>query len=160
MAKSQLARKELLKELIESNQIKEPILYSEHHEGDGQALFEAASRLRYEGIIISKRIDAPYRSERAEAWQKIKAVQKGRFPVVGFIRDPTGVAALYLGKQEGKQLIYMGKVGTGWSRTTSRKIRDALDTVVSPKSRLSKQLKKPKVLGLSRSSLLKLSIAT
>ncbi|QOZ67169.1 non-homologous end-joining DNA ligase [Bradyrhizobium arachidis] len=139
---SQLARKELLKELIESNEIKDPILYSEHHEGDGQALFEAASRLKYEGII-SKRVDAPYRSERVETWQKIKAVQKGKFPVVGFIKDPSGVAALYLGRQEGNELRYMGKVGTGWSRTTSRKIRDALDTVVSPKSRLSKQLKKP-----------------
>ena len=35
-----------------------PILYSEHHEGDGQALFEAATRLNYEGIV-SKRGDAP-----------------------------------------------------------------------------------------------------
>ncbi|UFW50573.1 MULTISPECIES: hypothetical protein [Bradyrhizobium] len=84
---SQLARKELLKELIESNEIKDPILYSEHHEGDGQALFEAASRLKYEGII-SKRVDALYRSERVETWQKIKAVQKGKFPVVGFTKIP------------------------------------------------------------------------
>ncbi|QOG23390.1 non-homologous end-joining DNA ligase [Bradyrhizobium sp. SEMIA] len=140
---SQLARKELLKELIESNQIKEPILYSEHHEGDGQALFEAASKLNYEGIV-SKRVDAPYRSERVEAWHKIKAVQTGKFPVVGFIKDPTGVAALYLGKKEGKELVYMGKVGTGWSQTTSRKIRDALDTVVSPKQKLTKPIRMPK----------------
>jgi bifunctional non-homologous end joining protein LigD len=38
----------------------------------------------------------------------------------------------------------MGKLGTGWNRTTSSKIRKALDTVVSPKSMLSKPLKKPK----------------
>jgi bifunctional non-homologous end joining protein LigD len=38
----------------------------------------------------------------------------------------------------------MGKLGTGWNRTTSSKIRKALDTVVSPKSKLSKPLKKPK----------------
>ena len=86
----------------------------------------------------------PYRSERTEAWPKIKTVQKGKFPVIGFIKDPTGVAALYLGKQEGKELVYMGKVGTGWNRTTSSQIRKALDTVVSPKSKLSKPLKKPK----------------
>lgn len=140
---SQLARKELLKELIEKHKLKQPILYSEHHEGDGQALFEAASKLNYEGIV-SKRIDAPYRSERVEGWQKVKVVQRGKFPVVGFIKDPTGVAALYLGKKEGKDLVYMGKVGTGWSRTTSRKIRDALDTIVSPKQKLTKPIKKPK----------------
>jgi bifunctional non-homologous end joining protein LigD len=38
----------------------------------------------------------------------------------------------------------MGKVGTGWSRTVSSRIRKQLDTVVSPKSKLTKQLKKPK----------------
>jgi bifunctional non-homologous end joining protein LigD len=49
-------------------------------------------------------------------WLKTKCVQKGKFPVIGFVKDPTGVAALYLGKKEGKELRYMGKVGTGWSR--------------------------------------------
>jgi bifunctional non-homologous end joining protein LigD len=84
-----------------------------------------------------------------EAWLKIKTVQKGKFPVIGFVKDPTGVAALYLGKREGRELVYMGKVGTGWNRTTSSQIRKALDTVVSPKSKLSKPLKKPKRRGLS-----------
>ncbi|MGY3396445.1 ATP-dependent DNA ligase [Bradyrhizobium sp. USDA 3311] len=74
----------------------------------------------------------------------MKTVQREKFPVVGFIKDPAGVAALYLGKQEGKELRYMGKVGTGWSRTTSAKIRKALDTVVSPKQKLTKPIKKPK----------------
>ncbi|WP_244551134.1 non-homologous end-joining DNA ligase [Bradyrhizobium sp. Rc2d] len=140
---SQIARKELLKQLIESHKLEKPIVYSEHHVGDGQALFEAASKLNYEGII-SKRVDAPYRSDRVEAWQKIKTVQRGKFPVVGFVKDPSGVAALYLGKQEGKELRYMGKVGTGWSRTKSAEIRKALETVVSPKTKLTKPIRKPK----------------
>jgi bifunctional non-homologous end joining protein LigD len=38
----------------------------------------------------------------------------------------------------------MGKVGTGWSRTVSSQIRKQLDTVVSPKSKLTKPVKKPK----------------
>ena len=71
-------------------------------------------------------------------------MQKGKFPVVGFVKDPTGVAALYLGKQEGKELVYMGKVGTGWSRTISSQIRKQLDTVVSPKSKLTRPIRKPK----------------
>jgi len=94
--------------------------------------------------IISKRADAPYRSERNENWLKIKAVQKGKFPVVGFVKDPSGVAALYLGKQEGKGIVYMGKVGTGWSRTVSSQIRKQLDSVVSPKSKLTRPIRKPK----------------
>lgn len=140
-SKPQLYRKERLQELVDM--LDPPILFSEHHEGDGQALFEAAAKLNYEGIV-SKNAKAPYRSERTEAWQKIKTVQKGKFPVIGFVKDPTGVAALYLGQRKGKELVYMGKVGTGWTRTISSQIRKQLDTVVSPKSKLTKQVKKPK----------------
>lgn len=139
----QVVRKALLKDLFDTYELEEPVFYSEHLEGNGQKMFEAATRLNYEGIV-SKRADAPYRSDRNEAWLKIKTVQKGKFPVVGFVKDPTGVAALYLGKQEGNSLVYLGKVGTGWSRTVSGQIRKKLDTVISPRSKLTKPLRKPK----------------
>jgi len=139
----QIERKQMLVDLLEENEIELPVLYSEHLSGDGQQMFEHAAKLNWEGIV-SKRTDAPYRSERTEAWQKIKVVQKGKFPVIGFIKDPTGVAALYLGKKEGTDLLYMGKVGTGWSRTVSSQIRKQLDTVVSPKAKLTKPVRKPK----------------
>lgn len=139
----QIERKQMLSDLLGENGIELPIIYSEHLIGDGQEMFEHVVKLNFEGIV-SKRADAPYRSERTGAWLKIKTVQKGKFPVIGFAKDPTGVAALYLGKREGKDLVYMGKVGTGWSRTVSSQIRKQLDTVVSPKSKLTKQVKKPK----------------
>lgn len=139
----QIERKQMLVDLLGENGVELPVLYSEHLTGDGQQMFEHAAKLNWEGII-SKRADAPYRSDRNEGWLKIKTVMKGKFPVIGFVKDPTGVAALYLGKQEGKDLVYMGKVGTGWSRTVSSQIRKQLDTVVSPKSKLSRPVKKPK----------------
>ncbi|WP_349629735.1 hypothetical protein [Bradyrhizobium genosp. L] len=74
----------------------------------------------------------------------MKTVQREKFPVVGFVKDPTGVAALHLGKLDGDKLLYMGKVGTGWSRTTSAHIRRKLDAVVSPKSKLTKPTRMPK----------------
>lgn len=40
--------------------------------------------------------------------------------------------------------LRVGKVGTGWSRTGSSQIRKQLDTVVCPKSKLTKPIKKPK----------------
>ena len=83
-----------------------------------------AVRCRQEAELRRHRlqaVDAPYRSDRVEAWQKIKVVQKGKFPVVGFIKDPSGVAALYLGRKEGKDLVCMTKVGTGWSRRRQRR---------------------------------------
>jgi bifunctional non-homologous end joining protein LigD len=139
----QIERKQALLELLVENGIESPVIYSEHLTGDGQEIFEHSAKLHWEGIV-SKNADAPYRSDRNEGWLKIKTAQRGKFPVIGFVKDPTGVAALYLGKRKGKDLIYMGKVGTGWSRTLSSQIRKQLDTVVSPKSKLTKPIKKPK----------------
>jgi bifunctional non-homologous end joining protein LigD len=137
---AQIERKQALSDLLGENGIELPIIYSEHLIGDGQEMFEHAAKLNFEGII-SKRADAPYRSERTEAWLKVKTIQRGKFAVIGFDKDPTGVAALYLGKREGKELVYMGKVGTGWSRTVSSQIRKQLDTVVSPESKLTKPIR-------------------
>jgi bifunctional non-homologous end joining protein LigD len=99
-----MERKALLSDVLRENDIELPVLFSEHLVGDGQKMFEHAAKLGWEGII-SKRADAPYRSERTETWLKIKVVQKAKFPVVGFVKDPTGVAALYLGRREGKDLV-------------------------------------------------------
>jgi bifunctional non-homologous end joining protein LigD len=141
----QIERKRMLLDLIGENGIESPVVYSEHLTRDGRKMFEHAAKLGWEGIV-SKNADAPYRSERTEAWLKIKSVMRGKFPVIGFVKDPTGVAALYLGKREGKDLVYIGKVGTGWSRTVSSQIRKQLDTVVSPKSKLTRPIRKPKAV--------------
>ncbi len=139
----QIERKNVLADLFERYELKPPVLCSEHLIGAGQQVFEHAAKLNWEGIV-SKRADAPYKSERGEAWLKVKTVQREKFPVVGFVKDHSGVAALYLVKREGKELRYMGKVGTGWSRTVSSQIRKQLETVVSPKSKLTKPVRKPK----------------
>ena len=140
---AQVERKATLKELFDKYELEPPLLYSDHVVGKGDELFKQASKLNYEGIV-SKNPDSPYRSERSEAWLKIKTIQKAKFPVVGFIKDPSGVAALYLGRREGQDLVYMGKVGTGWNRTTSAQIRKQLDTVTTPKQKLTKPIRKPK----------------
>jgi len=146
----QIERTQALSDLPGESGIELPIIYSEHLIGDGQEMFEHAAKLNFEGIV-SKNAQASYRSDRNEGWLKTKTVQKGKFPVIGFVKDPTGVAALYLGRREGKDLVYMGKVGTGWSRTVSSQIRKQLDTVVSPKSKLTRPIKKPKAVWVEPS---------
>ena len=146
----QVERKRVLKMLFDETGLQEPVLYSEHMLTDGNEMFAASCKLGFEGII-SKNAEAPYRSDRNEGWLKVKCVQKGKFPVIGFVKDATGVAALYLGKKEGKELRYMGKVGTGWSRAASSQIRKQLDTVVSPKSKLTKPIRKPKAVWVEPS---------
>jgi hypothetical protein len=46
--KPRLYRKEIPESL--TDMLERPILYSEHHVGDGQVLFEAAAKLNYEEI--------------------------------------------------------------------------------------------------------------
>jgi bifunctional non-homologous end joining protein LigD len=106
-----IGRKQVLSSL--RSKFRSPVFLSEHFDVDGPDLFESASRMGLEGIV-SKRMDAPYKSGRTETWIKVKCVRKGRFPIVGFIPDVGGVSALYLGKREGKELIYAGKVGRFW----------------------------------------------
>jgi bifunctional non-homologous end joining protein LigD len=65
----QIERKQILSDLLGENDISLPVIYSEHLTGDGQEMFEHAAKLNFEGIV-SKRADAPYRSERTEAWLK------------------------------------------------------------------------------------------
>ncbi|HET7382993.1 MAG TPA: hypothetical protein VFJ59_10450 [Pseudolabrys sp.] len=47
------------------------IQYVEHVEGDGAEMFAAACRLGLEGIV-SKKINAPYRSGPSKSWIKVK----------------------------------------------------------------------------------------
>jgi bifunctional non-homologous end joining protein LigD len=49
----------------------EPIIYNEHLAHDGPAVFEHACCLGLEGIV-SKRLDAPYRSGPSKTWLKSK----------------------------------------------------------------------------------------
>jgi bifunctional non-homologous end joining protein LigD len=47
------------------------IQYVEHNQGDGARLFRAVCHIGLEGIV-SKKLDAPYRSGRARSWIKVK----------------------------------------------------------------------------------------
>jgi bifunctional non-homologous end joining protein LigD len=57
--------------------------------------------------IVSKDVEAPQRSGRNESWLKIKCVQRAKFSIVGFVKDPAGVAALHVAKREGKDFVYV-----------------------------------------------------
>jgi bifunctional non-homologous end joining protein LigD len=109
-------RKQLLRELLS---FEDPLRFTEHTDTDGEALFHHACASGWEGVI-AKRADAPYRPGRTRDWLKFKC-ESGQEFVVGGFTDPqgtrTGFGALLLGYYDaGHQLIYAGKVGTGFSQ--------------------------------------------
>ena len=76
-----------------------------------------ACKLGLEGII-SKRLDRPYRSGRHDDWLKSKCVQVDEFVIIGYLvssAGPNAIGALVVGYYERRQLIYAGRVGTGYS---------------------------------------------
>jgi bifunctional non-homologous end joining protein LigD len=119
-------------------------LYGDHVELDGAAVHARACEMGLEGIV-SKLRDAPYRSGRGETWRKTLCRKWDTFPVIGFIAEqPGSIAALYLGRREGVELLYAGKAGTGFTFETARNLRERLDPLVVRKSPLTKPVKKPK----------------
>jgi bifunctional non-homologous end joining protein LigD len=66
--KPYVVRKAALRKLVRHGR---EIQYVEHAEGHGDKLFEAVCKLGLEGIV-SKRLDAPYRSGPSKTWIKVK----------------------------------------------------------------------------------------
>jgi bifunctional non-homologous end joining protein LigD len=62
-------RKAALRKLLKAD--RGGIQYVEHMQGDGAKMFEAVCELGLEGIV-SKKLDAPYRSGPSRVWLKIK----------------------------------------------------------------------------------------
>jgi len=111
-------RKQILRKLLA---FAGPLRFTEHKDTDGEAYFRQACASGWEGVI-AKRADAPYRAGRTRDWLKFKC-ETGQEFVIGGFTDPrgtrTGFGALLLGYYDpGRQLVYAGKVGTGFSRQT------------------------------------------
>jgi ATP-dependent DNA ligase len=83
--------------------------------------------------------------EKLSAMQ-IKCRQRAQCPIVGFVKDPAGVATLHT-RQAGAEGHRLCQVGAGFNRHSSMEIRKKLDAVVSSKPRL---VKVPRLKGASR----------
>jgi bifunctional non-homologous end joining protein LigD len=130
-----IERKELLKGLLPRNRDPKSaasLRYSDHWIGKGEALFDKACAMGLEGIIAKKK-NEPYRSGRSKDWLKIKCVKSQEFVIGGFT-DPAGsranLGALLLGVyDDGGDLRYAGRVGTGFNAASLADLRARLDKI-------------------------------
>ncbi len=127
-------RKARLKKLLEARKGKDgPIRYVEHFEDRGDTVLESARKLSLEGIV-SKRLDAPYRSGRSEHWTKAK-IRAGQEVVLGGWKTTGGkFRSLMAGVTRGDHLAFVGMVGTGFGQDTVRRIMPALKAAASDKN--------------------------
>ena len=95
-----------------------PLRYSEHIAGQASEFFRQACQRHLEGIVC-KRGDQPYRPGRGTDWVKVKCSHREEFVIGGFTPPGgarQGFGALLVGYFDSrKQLVYAGRVGTGFS---------------------------------------------
>ena len=86
---------------------------------DGEALFEAAKEQGLEGIV-SKKVESRYQpGKRTREWLKVKATGRQEFLVAGHTKGQGRRAgrfgSLVLAVRKGKELEYVGNVGSGFT---------------------------------------------
>nr|WP_246820610.1 DNA ligase D [Bradyrhizobium iriomotense] len=127
-------RKARLKELLEARKRKSAqIRYVEHFESGGDAVLQSACKLELEGVV-SKKLDAPYRSGRTESWTKAKC-RAGHEVVIGGYKTTDGkFRSLMAGVHRGDHLAFVGMVGTGFGADTVKRIMPSLKAMESKES--------------------------
>ena len=110
-----IERKARLEEMLRGG--KAPFRYVEHFVAAGDAVLNSACRMDLEGIV-SKRLDAPYRSGRGEAWVKSKCRQGHEVVIGGWTTTGDAFRSLLAGVYHGGALRYVGRIGTGFGRKT------------------------------------------
>jgi bifunctional non-homologous end joining protein LigD len=109
------------------------IRYVEHFESDGETVLESARKLNLEGII-SKKLDAPYRSGRSESWTKAKT-RPGHEVVIGGWKTTNGkFRSLMVGVNKEDHLAFVGIVGTGFGQDKVKKLMPALKAAAAKES--------------------------
>ncbi len=96
----------------------EMLKLSQNFDATGTAFFEVAEKLEIEGII-AKKMESPYVPDsRTKNWLKIKTGKIHEAVIAGFTHNEGGnkkFSALIVGVYKGKELIFIGQVGTGFT---------------------------------------------
>ncbi|HLR27946.1 MAG TPA: non-homologous end-joining DNA ligase [Ruania sp.] len=121
-----LERKRRLRQLLPWQ---DPIRQTQHRRNADEAYFQQICRRGWEGLI-AKRTDARYPSGRSKQWLKFKCEAGQELVIVGW-SDPEGsrvrIGALLLGYyDDAGELVYAGKVGTGFTEEVLRELHSML----------------------------------
>ncbi|HEY0030301.1 MAG TPA: DNA ligase D [Bacteroidia bacterium] len=125
------------KAILESIILEEGIIkLSNHFESSGIEFFDTAKQIGLEGII-AKRSDSVYHpGDRTRDWLKIKANKRQEMVIGGFtVNDDSNklFSALLVGVFEGNELIYTGKIGTGFNQKTQQEMMKLFKPLITQK---------------------------
>jgi bifunctional non-homologous end joining protein LigD len=106
------------------------IRYVDHFINAGDAVLLSACRMDLEGIV-SKRLDAPYRSGRSESWGKSKCRQGHEVVIGGWTTTGNAFRSLIAGVNRDGELVHVGRIGTGFGRDVVAGIMPRLEALES-----------------------------
>lgn len=106
----------------------DPLRFTPHRNGEGEAYFEEACAKGWEGLI-AKDAASRYSRSRSRKWLKFKCTWQQELVIVGYT-DPegqrAGFGALLVGYYEDDSLHYAGRVGTGYDEETLESLHGKL----------------------------------
>ncbi len=108
-----------------------PLVYSDHVVGHGALLHDKACGAALEGVV-SKQLHSRYVSGRTRTWLKVKCNRRQEFVIVGYTPPEgtrAGFGALLLGYYENGDLVYSGRVGTGFADAALKNLAKRLRAV-------------------------------
>jgi DNA ligase D-like protein (predicted ligase) len=116
--------------------------FTHHRDTEGEDYYRKACRSGWEGVI-AKNGNSVYLSRRSRDWLKFKCIKEQEF-VIGGYTDPhgnrIGFGALLVGFYRGGELIYAGKVGTGFDHAMLQRLGKTLAALRTPVSPFAGQI--------------------
>src|SRR5664280_1251209 len=119
-----------LKALLTNSKPPPTLRYVDHFEIAGDTVLKSACQMHLEGIV-SKRLDAPYKSGRGKDWTKTKCRGGHEVVIGGWSSEGGRLRSLLVGVHRGKKLVYVGRVGAGFAAKTARRVLPRLKEVES-----------------------------
>ena len=126
------------------------VRFSEAFTANHQDIVESACALSLEGVI-GKRAGSPYVSRRSPDWIKLKCRLRQEFVIIGYTQPQgsrSGFGALLLGVYHDKELVYAGRVGTGFNQANLKLFHGQLQKIERKTSPLAKSLTAAQARGV------------
>ena len=142
------ARKDMLARLIQMTKGMAHLRYVEHFATTGEAFLKSACRAKLEGIV-SKRLDAPYRSGRGDLWTKAKCRGGQEVVIGGWWGGPAKLRSILVGAYSGGDFVYLGRIGTGFNSENSGPLLKALNRLKQAKPPFTAGVKPPRAREIS-----------
>ena len=121
-------RKARLQSLLERSEVADSIRYVAHFESTADTVLLSACKMHLEGIV-SKRLEAPYVSGRSGDWTKAKCRAGHEVVLVGWTTEAGGLRSLLAGVNRDGHLVYIGRIGTGYSAAVASKLLPTLKKI-------------------------------